>query len=128
MGSLANYAASNIVVAPNQSHPVFITDSDPSWYMVYSLKVTPSNTQAYYTISIYNGDASQSSILNNKSNLFYLSANNLGEFTDSIPFTINGTSNIKSIVINNNSSVSNTFNITLVATRYAVPTTTTVIV
>jgi hypothetical protein len=91
------------------------------------LKVTPSNTQAYYTISIYDGDASQSSILNNKNNLFYLSANNLGELSDSIPFTINGTSNVKSIMINSNSDVSNTFSIALVATRYAIPTKTVVV-
>lgn len=127
ISNLVNYTASNIIVPANSSHVIDISANTPAWYMAYNLKVTPSDTQAYYTVSIYNGDASQSSVLNDKSNLFYLSVNNLGEFSDSTPFTINGTSNVKSIVISNNSNVSNTFNVTLVATRYDVPTTTVMI-
>ncbi|MCI4437666.1 MAG: hypothetical protein JHC33_12740 [Ignisphaera sp.] len=117
-GNLFNYTATNIAVAPNQTHPIFITSSDPFLYMVYNLRVTPSNTQAYYTVSVYNGDASQSSVLSDKTNLYYLSANNLGELSDNTPFVINGASNIKSIVITNNSNVNTTFSITLTAAKY----------
>jgi hypothetical protein len=121
---LVSYTASNVTVSSNQSHSMLITNADPSWYLVYNLHVTPSNTQASYTISIYNGDASQSSVTNDKSNLVYLSANNSGELLDSVPFAISGSSNNKSIVIANNSdSTDNTFNVVLTAVRHSLPTT-----
>jgi hypothetical protein len=121
--NLVDYTASNVTVASNQSHTSLITNADPSWYTAHLLHVTPSDAQARYTISIYNGDASQSSVVNDKSNLTYLSANNSGELLDSVPFTINGSSNTKSIVISNTGSVDNTFNVVLTATRHSLPTT-----
>lgn len=127
MGNLVNYTATSVTVSSNSSHIVLITNSVPSWYMVYSLSAVPSDVQANYTISIYNGDASQSSVVNDTSNLSYLSSNNSGELLDNIPFAVIGSSATKSIVINNSSGVSNTFNIVLAATRYDVPSTTVVI-